>query len=156
MRHQSISTLPENFWKRVDRSGECWLWLRYVNRWGYGRLYWDGRMQLAHRVAWQLTNGKITDGLLVLHDCDNPLCCNPAHLRLGTNADNIADMVQKGRAQRRLGMSHHMAKLTDDDVHEIRRRFAYGGVSLASLGREFGVTPQMIGHIVRRSNWTHI
>lgn len=90
--------LRTRFWDRVDKSGECWLWFGKIEWDGYGRVKYKGKSYRAHRVAWELVNGEIEDGLLVLHRCDNPLCCNPSHLFLGTQQDNMTDKKQKGRA----------------------------------------------------------
>ena len=87
------------FWARVNTSGgpnTCWPWTgARLNR-GYGQVYQPNHKLLAHRVAWELECGPIPDGMSVLHQCDNPPCCNPAHLFLGTQADNISDRDQKG------------------------------------------------------------
>ena len=93
-------TTVADFWSKVDVQGpdDCWLWKQSTDRHGYGQTGHDGLHWSAHRLAWQLSNGPIPDGLFVLHHCDNPPCCNPAHLFLGTQADNMADMVSKGRA----------------------------------------------------------
>lgn len=96
--------LEERFWSKVDKSGgpaACWPWTASVDPKGYGQFaYADGtrRSGRAHRVAWILANGPISAGMSVCHSCDNPPCCNPAHLWLGTNADNVADRVRKGRS----------------------------------------------------------
>lgn len=84
----------ETFWSKVDKTGECWVWVagRFVT--GYGAY----RNQGAHRVSWGLMNGPIPAGLFVLHRCDNPPCVRPDHLFLGTHTDNMHDKVAKGRA----------------------------------------------------------
>mgnify|MGYP001550307413 CR=1 FL=1 len=99
--------LAERFWRYVDRRGadECWLWVGQSRNVGYGYIGVGGRAGgkiLSHRAAWLLANGPIPDGdghhgTVLMHTCDNRLCCNPAHLRLGTQADNVHDMDQKGR-----------------------------------------------------------
>lgn len=89
----------ERFWAKVDRRGpdDCWEWTAGCNRKGYGKFSLDGATRQSHRISWELANGQIPEGLCVLHRCDNPPCCNPAHLFLGTHADNHADRSLKGR-----------------------------------------------------------
>ncbi len=92
--------LTERFWEKVQITSGCWLWLGGFHRAGYGQINAGApnpRMILAHRVAWELTLGPIPNGLLVLHYCDNPPRVNPSHLFLGTQRDNVKDMMQKGR-----------------------------------------------------------
>lgn len=100
----TVATVDERFWQRVDKTaGEdaCWPWTARRDRRGYGRISVPGRRHfLAHRYAFESAVGPITDGLNVLHSCDNPPCCNPAHLHLGTQADNLAEMRARGRAAR--------------------------------------------------------
>lgn len=87
------------FWSRMDKSKECWPWIGKLNREnGYGQVRISGTIRpVVHRVAWELTYGPIPEGLLVCHHCDNPACCRPDHLFLGTMKDNIQDAVKKGR-----------------------------------------------------------
>lgn len=93
--------MPERFWLKVDKSGECWLWTSYINPCGYGQFQETSyRSERSHRVAWRIVNGPIPDGMFVLHRCDVRRCVNPAHLFLGTNDDNMADKVAKGRQAR--------------------------------------------------------
>ena len=91
------TTLQASFWSAVDKSGECWTWMRAASSTGYGAVTINQRQRAAHRVAWELTSGPIAEGLQVLHRCDNPACVRPEHLFLGTQADNMRDMVSKGR-----------------------------------------------------------
>jgi len=96
-----MSTRPrpigERFWEKVDKSGDCWTWKGGTFRFGYGSFRVGDRRIPAHRVSWELAFGKIADGMCVLHTCDNPGCVNPAHLRLGTQQDNVRDAREKGR-----------------------------------------------------------
>lgn len=96
----SSRSLAERFWSKVDTSAGlfgCWPWAAGRNDKGYGMFRVEGRDRRAHRIAWTLTNGPIPDGLLVLHECDNPPCVNPAHLHLGTDADNARERDERGR-----------------------------------------------------------
>ena len=95
------------FWPRVQKADGCWPWIASIGTDGYGKFWVRGRTTHAHRVAWELTHGQIPDDdpRLVCHHCDNPPCCNPAHLFLGTHSENAQDMVRKGRDR------HHKGKL---------------------------------------------
>lgn len=97
-------TRAERFWQKVDRRGneQCWIWISVRNSDGYGQFRTGGAfMDKAHRESWRMANGPIPEGLSVLHRCDNPSCVNPNHLFLGTQQDNIADMLRKGRHVKR-------------------------------------------------------
>lgn len=90
---------PETFWARVDQSGDddCWPWTAGTDRKGYGVLGYQGKTHRAHRLALILSGTEVPAGACVLHSCDNPPCCNPAHLRVGTNYENILDRSERGR-----------------------------------------------------------
>lgn len=149
-------TKEEIFWRwvRKDESG-CWVWTRSLDSMGYGR-FWYGSEYLAHRVSFLLTNGYIDPDLDILHSCDNPSCVNPDHLSLGTAKDNMRDMIKKGRRKPMLGMGHHQAKLTDQQVIHIRQLYAVGNVSYKELANMFDVSDSLIGYIVKRKGWKHI
>lgn len=143
----------ERFWTKVDVRGpdECWKWLACRRRKseGYGAF---GRNQVAHRVAWELTNGVIPDGMLVLHRCDNPPCVNPAHLFLGSQYDNIHDCFAKGRANRAAGARHWGAKLTEEAVRDIRASTEANPI----LARQYSVSAPSISMIRNRRTWRHV
>lgn len=146
-------------WAKVKTLGpdECWPWTGSVNRWGYGDCTHDGRRLNASRAAYLVTFGAIASGLVVCHKCDNPVCCNPAHLFAATQAENLADCRGKGRARYRTGATHHRAtaKMTDDMVREARRLYA-SGVSQSEIWRRWGVHSSVISRAVRGESWGHV
>lgn len=89
-----------SFWDKVDKSGECWEWIGNKLESGYGRIGYKRKRILAHRFAWELVNGQIPNSLLVCHSCDNPGCVKPNHLFIGTQTDNMRDMMKKNRHAR--------------------------------------------------------
>lgn len=148
--------LEVRLWRRVTRgeTDTCWEWTGYRNPKGYGHIQTASPrrvMRLAHRVAWELTHGPIPDGLSVLHRCDNPPCCNPRHLFLGTVQDNNADMRAKGRQARGGGVPQ--AKLTPEKAREIEARYLRGGVLQKELAAEYGVHQMTVSRIVRGKQW---
>jgi hypothetical protein len=157
-------TTAQRFWEKVDRRGpdECWEWLASTikKRGGYGQfgIQRDGRNinVYAHRFAYELTHGTIPVGLL-RHSCDNPPCCNPAHLIPGSHADNTDDMMARGRHRVAplLGERHGCAKLTDVRVLEIRRRVASGEASIV-LAHEYGVHRSTIKRAASGKRWSHV
>ena len=142
---------PRRFWDKVDvgEADECWEWQAGKRR-GYGLFGIHYKMWSSHRVAWILTFGPIPKGLLVCHYCDNRACCNPYHLFLGTNADNLGDAARKGRMLR--GEQDGNSKLTEEEVLEIRKMYAEG-YTQQELADEFGVSVSQINNIVNRKNW---
>lgn len=147
---------PTRFWSKVavGDPSECWEWLAGENGRGYGSFRIREKMCQAHRVAWHLTFGPIPEGLCVLHKCDNRGCCNPYHLFLGTVADNSADALRKGRIARGEGASN--AKLTEDDVLDIRELYTTGEWTLDELAEEFDVGHSAVSRITRRVTWRHL
>lgn len=153
-----MPTVLETFgsWCREDKNG-CWVWFRSRNRQGYGQLRVDGVPRLAHRVAWERAKGPIPAGFFVLHRCDNPACVNPAHLFLGTLADNNRDMIAKGRHVSGFGKGENAGRalLNWAQVNAIRAEYAAGGTSMRRLAKEYGVSQGTIAKIVAGKNWNH-
>jgi hypothetical protein len=111
------------FLAKVQQSSGCWEWTAVKNRDGYGRLRVNGRMVLAHRLAYTYFIGEIPEGMVLLHTCNNPGCVNPEHLRVGTQAENVAHCIASGRRAR--GERYGFAKLTMEDVVLIRTASLY-------------------------------
>jgi hypothetical protein len=142
-------TVTERFWAKVDKGGpdECWLWCAGRDRDGYGLFsVRHGKQVKAHRQSFELSFGHLPARMLVCHRCDTPPCVNPAHLFLGTHADNIADRNDKGRQSRLYGELNPLAKLSSDAIQEIRRKHR---VTLNALSAEFGISVDQVARIVR-------
>ena len=144
----------KRFWDKVDKSGDCWLWVGAKNSNGYGYFHFNGKQHRAHRFSWGLVYDKIPDNLLICHHCDNTACVRPSHLFLGTSKDNVSDMILKGRRHDSNGEGGNN-KLENSDVIYIRAT-ASSGVSQVDLAREFNVSESLIPRIIRRKRWTHI
>lgn len=156
-------SLEQRFWSRVNKNGSipahrpelesCWEWIAGKHGFGYGMFCINSKNERAHRVAWELTNGEIPDGLWVLHKCDNPCCVNPNHLFLGTVQDNIEDMINKGRHLIVGGESNSSARLTWVQVKAIRKQYAKNNISQHALAKQMGVSPGTIWNIVHGKTW---
>jgi len=146
----------DRFWSYVHVTDTCWLWHGPSDEYGYGRVHFVGKFHpRAHRFSYEMEYGPIADDLVVMHMCDAPACVRPDHLRLGTKDDNAKDRDAKGRGGTHGERNSH-AKLTADQVREIRRRWTgeYGQAS--ELMREFGIKAPALYGIVRGTAWKHL
>ena len=154
IRNQNKSD-EERFWAKVKKmENGCWEWQGAKNLQGYGEFMTagdSGHFEMAHRISWKLANGPIPDGMFICHHCDNPPCVNPAHLFLGTQKDNIQDMFSKNRQN--YGKS---AKLTPEQVVEIRNIYKKGNITYQKLAEKFNVQCLTIGSIIRKERWKEV
>lgn len=152
--------LAIRLWDKIDRGSpeQCWNWRAHKNGDGYGAIRADRsrKMLKAHRAVFSQVNGEIPAGKVVMHTCDNPGCCNPAHLRLGTHAENMADMARKGRAtgKGKSGEDSALAKITAAQVLEIRALST--GERQRDMAVRYGISQANFSCIVRRKTWAHI
>lgn len=137
-------------------SAGCIEWTGARDRRGYGQVKINGKKVAVHRSYWEEVNGPIPEGMVVMHTCDNPPCFRLDHLRLGTQADNIADMMAKGRHRsgitRNFGEANGMTHLTWEQVDEIREAIAAGEIQ-RRIAERYGVAPSTITRIKKREVW---
>jgi hypothetical protein len=154
-KRQSMNiTTEERFLRKVNITTQdaCWLWNGYKNKDGYGNIKIDNKTIKTHRYSYELSNGKIPEGMCVLHRCDNPGCVNPSHLFLGNHSDNMRDMVKKGRSSH-FGGNY---KIKEIDILQIKRLYSTKLFTQKHLGRMFGVSNQEISNIVNNKTWCHL
>nr|WP_276530690.1 HNH endonuclease signature motif containing protein [Burkholderia multivorans] len=139
--------------------GECWIWCGTINDQGYGVLTVgsksdkSNRKVLAHRFSFELHNGPLPHGMNACHRCDTPACVNPGHLFAGTQADNVADMVAKGRNQK--GSQNGQAKIDEVIAAQILTA-VNNGSTRASVARDFGVARSLVSLIAAGKRWAHV
>lgn len=167
-----MKTHQERFWAKVDMrsADECWMWLGGRDRYGYGTFCADGVRHTASHFAYEFQKEPVAHGLCVCHKCDTPLCCNPAHLWVGTHADNIHDRDKKGRTVKGdrhfsrthpellnppLGEEHGNAKLTGKDIQEMKLWRAEG-LSNKRIAPLFSISNQHVSRIFTGKAWAHL
>jgi hypothetical protein len=164
-------TLEERFYAKVEKiEGGCWLWIGRLNRSGYGDLYYDGKKRRAHRISYEIHVGEVPDGMFVCHSCDVPMCVNPAHLWIGTNEENMRDMVAKGRHKTAARMAiknvskgknynagerNARAKLKEADVLQVINLCSQGKTR-KYIANQFGVSASLISEIRNGKRWAHL
>jgi HNH endonuclease len=176
LNHENARNTAAKFWARVgqpDPVTGCRLWLGGSDKDGYGKIKYEGRFRRAHQVAFELATGvAIPADRLVMHSCDTPPCCEPLHLTLGTNKNNMDDMLAKGRQAKgdrnssrlrperlQRGEEHHGSKLSDDDVRQIRALYGKGtkrAWSISAVSKRFNVSYQTIWRAATGRGWKHV
>lgn len=150
------ASVRDRLMAKIDKaSSGCWNWTAGKDSYGYGQMKVGGKKRLCHRLSFEEENGPIPDGQCVLHSCDNRACLNPDHLFLGTQPENIADMIAKGRDRKasQKGEAHGMAKLTEHEVIAIRSSRGFSQSELASM---YGVSQSAISLIRLGKKWKHV
>lgn len=138
-RHRGWTIVPET---------NCWEWGGWIDHNGYGRFPYKKKSLFAHRVSYEVFVGTIPDGLLIRHKCDNPPCMNPDHLETGTQADNIRDMIERGRKPILSGENGPMAKLSREEANAIRDEYAHGVLTQKLLAEAFGLDQSTVSDII--------
>ena len=154
--------LIDRLMRSVSKTETCWLWSGTVSDSGYGVISDSSghpRVKKVHRVVYAHFVGEIPNGMMVCHRCDVPLCVNPEHLWLGTNADNMRDMGEKGRSlfhkRNFVGENHGNSKLTESQVRAIRQRRA-DGLTFAAIGAEFNISTSSAHLVCAGRSWRHV
>lgn len=143
--------LPKKMVAKIATAGgdDCWPWLGAKDADGYG-IGWSGSKTVrVHRFVMEQIDGKIGIGSVVLHKCDNPSCCNPAHLSVGSVQENVADRDTKGRRSPPKGESHKSSKITEKQANEIRA----SKLPERELGKIYGISKTQAGDIRRGKYW---
>ena len=149
--HRHLS-LRERFNLCFTKTDNCWLWTGTVSKEGYGRFALKGKLYAAHRVSYQLYKGEIPESLVVRHTCDDRLCVNPEHLLLGTHEQNSLDASERQRYQVRTGSKNPSAKLTEEQVNQIKTLLSSGS-SIAELAGKFNISTVQLYRIRSGKRW---
>lgn len=144
-------TIKERFFKKVNKTDTCWLWVAAKRGTGYGCIKVDGKTLDAHRLSWKLHNGEIPKGMLVCHACDVRLCVNPSHLFLGTHQDNYDDAFLKGRMLP--PPKNNSFKLDENMVSKIRSMYVPGVFGYKKIAKLFNVTKTTIRDVVKKRTY---
>jgi len=146
--------ISERFWSKVRKSDGCWEWTGALRgKESYGVFTVGRKCVSAPRMAYELTHGKIPDGLFILHSCDNKKCVNPMHLTVGTQSQNIKDCVSRKRHIAPIGERNGMSKLTSKQVEDIRSRFDGRYGSMTRLAKDYGVSVPTIHAVINKNRW---
>lgn len=156
---KKLTSIEERFWKYVVKSDDCWLWTGGTRVGRYGGISLGRRGEgiiSTHRFSYQLHKGKIPKGKIIMHKCDNPLCVKPDHLFMGTQKDNVLDMIAKGRqgktgAKKGTGSRNH---LTMEQANNLREEYK-SGVSQVKLADKYGLGQSTVSRIIRQQTFNN-
>jgi hypothetical protein len=157
-RSRNPDIIAARFWAKVQKGDGCWEWQGSRQQRGYGLFRIKGRLHKAHRAALMVSGVEVPDDLCVLHSCDNPPCCNPAHLRLGTKGENNTERHAKGRTvlpKQCRGEDSVHSKLTEQRVREMRR-WRSEGLTYAEIGKRAGISPRHSYDVVNGLYWPSV
>lgn len=155
-RSNSHKNIPRRFWSKVDMASTpygCWEWMAARSKSGYGKFRLPTADMWAHRMAWELTYGPIPGDQIICHKCDNPACCRPDHLFIGTHQDNATDRENKGRGRYLIGEQNGGSKVTEHDVAAIRK---YRTIPNELWAIELGVSAKSVKLIRDGKTWKHL
>lgn len=147
-------SLEEKFWEKVDKKGEdeCWNWKGALNKDRYGQFNYKGKPKLSHIVSYILVHGNVPKGLFILHKCNNPSCVNPKHLYIGTQADNMKQMVKDGRSL--YGEKNPNSKLNWEIVNKIRAEYVNDrNITIRKLSNKYNMPLGTIQNIIEDKTW---
>lgn len=152
-----LNNSPEELWENVEikSKDECWNYKGPKLSGGYGLFILNGKRIVASRLAYELSFGRIPDGMQVCHRCDNPPCCNPHHLFIGTSKDNAIDKIKKGRGVDNKGDRHGMAKLSTSSITDIIE-MKKNGITQTEISKSLSVNQSTISRIVNGLRWRHL
>lgn len=142
----------KRFWEKVDKSGDCWIWIAGTDKDGYGVFNNNGYAK-AHRFAYEITFGEIPKNKIICHHCDNPSCVNPNHIYLGTYKSNARDRQSRNRGRDQYGVKNSMAILNWSKVRKIRAMWQSGNYTQKAIAEYFNVSRGCITGIIHNVNW---